>query len=61
MYKVQEENKSFYIKKRFLFWWYKVPDHGLGWGIKSMAFIKGHDSKELAQMTIDKHYEKQNL
>ena len=60
-YKVEEENGLYYIfkkKKVFFFWskWVKVPEAGLGWRIKNMAFIKGCEHKRVAEWLMEEFY-----
>ena len=60
MYRVQKQNGKYYIQKRFIFWWFKVPDHGLGWGSKSMSFIEGHKSKYVCEKMMNEYYVDKN-
>lgn len=55
-YKVVKEGHFWYIKKRFLFWWVKVPDSGFGWGIKDMAYVSGCLTKSLAEQIMKENY-----
>ena len=55
-YKVVKEGYFWYIKKRFLFWWIKVPDSGFGWGFENMTYIAGCRTKSLAEKIINEHY-----
>ena len=56
MYRVQKQEGKYYIQKKFLFWCYKVPDSGLGWGIKSMTFISGIENKKTCERIMNKYY-----
>ena len=56
MYRIKKIDDLYFIQKRFLFWWYKVPDCGLGWNDKSMRFITGNKNPDVLQKIIDEFY-----
>lgn len=60
MYKIDQEKGVYYIYKRcripFMPKWIKVPDAGLGWGIKNMAFIEGSKYKDVLEKILNIYY-----
>ena len=55
-YRIKKIDGLFYIQRKFMFWWVKVPDSGLGWGVKSMAFISGCESRNVSERIMKEYY-----
>ena len=57
-FRIQKQKGKYYIQKKFFFWWHKVPDTGLGWGRKELAFISGTEHKKVCERIMNTFYSK---
>lgn len=55
-YKLSKMGDFWYIKKKVLWWWVKVPDTGLGWRIPQMSWTQGCSTESEAQRILDEYY-----
>ncbi len=58
-YRTKKESNRYYIQKKGLFGWFKVPDTGFGWKHKSMQYIEGCNDLGVAEQILDHYLEKQ--
>ena len=55
-YRASKYHNLWFIEKKVLFWWVRVPDTGLGWETIGMESIEGCESKNVCLRIIDEHY-----